>query len=299
MNNDHLFKLVDPDLAIWTIRAFYIFAGYAILVVRLIPDFRHRFLEYGARSDKSKQKSSHQSALPQWFRIQVDPVLDLLANITVPHGWFTHFYVCSTVCSAYWLVCSKNLFHCYHAGFRQNMFGSWEYRTLICMVLLQVQGLRRLYECVVIAKSSKSRMWIGHYFIGVAFYLVTNVAIWIEPGKHLCPNCIDASISSCKFITYMMNLQFWRAIPRIAICITRYGNLIIYEISFVWLYVSQCSSTIRGNNFRCTSTWRVSKNIECQTTPFISIPTLYALTTHSRSTSTCVLPSSLRERRES
>lgn len=190
MTNNHPFKPFDPDLVVWAIRSFYIFAAYAVLIVRFIPDFRVRFLDYGARSHNSRQKDAQHSALPRWIRLQLDPFLDWFASVTVPHGWFTHFYICSTVCSAYWLVHTQDLFHCDSALSIGNMVSLWERRTLICMVLLQFQGLRRLYECVVIAKSSHSRMWIGHYFIGVAFYLVTNVAVWIEPGKHYYSYCL-------------------------------------------------------------------------------------------------------------
>src|SRR5947209_2671806 len=90
----------DADMLTWAVRAFYILSAYAIIVVRFIPDLKHRFLDYGARSAGSKRHEVKDSALPRWVRIQFDPVLDWLADVTVPHSWFTHFYFCSTVCSA-------------------------------------------------------------------------------------------------------------------------------------------------------------------------------------------------------
>lgn len=175
------------DVIVWAVRAFYIFAIYAIIIVRFIPDLKVRFLDYGARTSASplaQRNLKHESALPRWMRIQFDPALDWHAEQTVPHDWFTHFYLICFSCSAYWI------FH--HGKVLEAMItkpdamqsaASWEGRTFIAMVLLQLQALRRLYECLVIAKPSKSRMWIGHYAIGVAFYLVTNIAVWIEPSE--------------------------------------------------------------------------------------------------------------------
>lgn len=177
------FAAFDEDVTLWSIRAFYIFAAYAIIIVRFIPDLRRRFLDYGARSSTSNGPSSNKSALPKWVTIQLDPVLDWLADMTVPHSWFTHFYLCSAACSAYWLY--QHFHHIQDLVSSSNlvMKSSWEARSMICMVLLQLQSLRRLYECIVVAKKSRARMWVGHYAIGLAFYLVTNVAVWIETSE--------------------------------------------------------------------------------------------------------------------
>lgn len=46
--------------------------------------------------------------------------------------------------------------------------------------MMLAQGTRRLYECLEISKPSSSRMWVGHWLVGVWFYLSVTVAIWIE-----------------------------------------------------------------------------------------------------------------------
>jgi 3-oxo-5-alpha-steroid 4-dehydrogenase 3 len=43
------------------------------------------------------------------------------------------------------------------------------------------QSLRRLYESYAYAKPSTSSMWIGHWLMGLGFYFLINIAIWIEP----------------------------------------------------------------------------------------------------------------------
>lgn len=180
----------DLDIVVWSLRAFYIFAAYAIIIVRFVPDLRDRFLDYGARSNASTFTSTSASSaakqdtfFPRWFRIQFDPVLDWLAEMTVPHSWFYHFYMCSTICSAVWIYVYSQTLSLHSTALSLQAMTKWNHRALLGLLLMQIQGLRRLYECLAIAKSSRSRMWVGHYFIGIAFYLVTNVAIWLEPGK--------------------------------------------------------------------------------------------------------------------
>ncbi|KIW73893.1 hypothetical protein PV04_01974 [Phialophora macrospora] len=166
---------------VWAIRAFYLFSSLAIVTVRLTPAFADRFLAYGARARRQttgthgKRESvehGHQSVGTQ--------LLDYLATFTVPHSWFTHFYVLSLVCSL--TILSTFYYHEYYheATIKQNP--NLETAAL-CAHLMLLQGLRRLLECVYVTQDSASRMWIGHYTIGMAFYIITNVAIWIE---HLC-----------------------------------------------------------------------------------------------------------------
>lgn len=62
-------------------------------------------------------------------------------------------------------------------------------QVLVCVILMAVQGGRRLYECMAFAKpssSSSSQMWFVHWLLGLAFYAVTTVAVWIEgTGRYI------------------------------------------------------------------------------------------------------------------
>lgn len=53
-------------------------------------------------------------------------------------------------------------------------------QVMVCWALMMVQGVRRLRECLVFSKPSSSRMWFVHWLLGIAFYLATGIAIWIE-----------------------------------------------------------------------------------------------------------------------
>ncbi|KAI1623453.1 3-oxo-5alpha-steroid 4-dehydrogenase [Exophiala viscosa] len=150
------------DFATWTIRAFYTFSSITIIVVRFTPALRDRFLPYGAR-DVTAHRAGQFAKQPAWS-VQV---LDYAATWKVPHSWFIHFYIVSVTASTMGLC----FFYPSNSIDRPDT-------TTICGTLMLVQGIRRLLECFFLTKPSQSRMWIGHYAIGVAFYIATNIAIW-------------------------------------------------------------------------------------------------------------------------
>ncbi|KAF2767055.1 hypothetical protein EJ03DRAFT_329472 [Teratosphaeria nubilosa] len=54
-------------------------------------------------------------------------------------------------------------------------------QAVVLWGLMLVQGGRRLWECLAFAPAaSKSRMWVGHWVLGVAFYVGTSMAVWVE-----------------------------------------------------------------------------------------------------------------------
>lgn len=112
-------------------------------------------------------------------------LLDSLASWTVPHGFFTHFYVASVLSSAFWatqLPLRGPAFWAVAARVSdEHLQKSMSFNQIIwCWVLMTIQGSRRLYECVALSKPSLSRMWFVHWLLGIGFYVVTNMAIWIE-----------------------------------------------------------------------------------------------------------------------
>jgi len=131
----------------------------------LIPPFRDRFLAYGARDpgvSHGENRATKQSSLAL-------QVLNYVATWKVPHSWFVHFYIVSVLSS---IAC----FSVFRSGSHSNFLDLATFSS----ILMLVQGTRRLLECFLVTKPSNSRMWIGHYAIGLAFYVVTNIAIWIE-----------------------------------------------------------------------------------------------------------------------
>lgn len=149
-------------LLISAIRLFYLLSSTAILAVCLIRPLRDRFLAYGARSQTKPSPTPTPQHRPDPSHIT--SCLDRLATLTVPHAWFTHFYIVSTALAAFRYLLKPYLT-------RQGT---------VCSNFIFFQSLRRLSECLVLHKTSSSRMWVGHYAVGLAFYVVTNLAVFLE-----------------------------------------------------------------------------------------------------------------------
>lgn len=70
-------------------------------------------------------------------------------------------------------------------------------QILLLWILMSTQGLRRLYETLVFRTASTSKMWVGHYVMGLAFYAGMSVAIWIEGARGLIetssPSLLDST----------------------------------------------------------------------------------------------------------
>jgi 3-oxo-5-alpha-steroid 4-dehydrogenase 3 / polyprenol reductase len=79
-------------------------------------------------------------------------------------------------------------------------------QLVLCWSLLAAQGTRRLYESLIFSKPSLSKMWFGHYFLGLLYYLAMSVAIWIEGTPALVSTnwpLGDATISAPSISTFI------------------------------------------------------------------------------------------------
>ncbi|KAF2224279.1 hypothetical protein BDZ85DRAFT_195582 [Elsinoe ampelina] len=157
------------------IQASYISAAAAILVIRAVPSLRDRFLAYGSRAIDRKDVAPETSMLGK--------LLDRVASIQVPHSWFASFYVISTLSSAFWA------YQIVFKGTALNIIADLSPDTDRSMTLRQIvvvsammfaQGARRLYESIEFAKPSSSKMFVGHWIMGLWFYVTIGVAVWIE-----------------------------------------------------------------------------------------------------------------------
>lgn len=178
------------------------------MIAWAIPVFRQRFLDYGARASsdqKDKEKEAKPKDIASLSSSPILKLLDVVATVQVPHSWFTSFYIVSALSSISWLtevlrkgplleaLANDSLSHGYSSMSLSQVKLAW--------LLMLIQGSRRLYESLALSSSSSntSKMWIGHWVIGVAFYLVTGVAIWIEgAGKSTLSN-EDYQTSIMKF----------------------------------------------------------------------------------------------------
>lgn len=117
----------------------------------------------------------------QWL----NRVLDMLAAIQVPHQWFIHFYVVSVASSIFWAIQILTQ-GSWLKDFQRGLGSKSSERSMsmnqvvFAWSLMMVQGVRRLAESVMTAKTSASKMSVAHWLLGIAFYLAVNIAIWIE-----------------------------------------------------------------------------------------------------------------------
>lgn len=135
--------------------------------------------------------------------------LDQLATLKVPHSWFISFYAVSVCCS---LICAADYvlsgpvttqFAALTNSWRSSMTFD---QVVITWIAVLAQGCRRLYECHAFSRPSKSTMWVGHWAIGLAFYVGLNIAIWIEGARALQKHkltLIDLSIQTPSFRTFV------------------------------------------------------------------------------------------------
>lgn len=138
---------------------------------------------------KTKEKVEEQKQ-----RSLVEKVLDEIAAWKVPHDYFWSFYFLSVSLSPFWV--GETLFlHGPLWRLARDYTRPLSYANSITFeqikitwILLLVQGCRRLYESLSLSRedifsienTSTSKMFGGHWVLGLAFYAATSVAIWVE-----------------------------------------------------------------------------------------------------------------------
>jgi 3-oxo-5-alpha-steroid 4-dehydrogenase 3 / polyprenol reductase len=169
---------VDPSQVC---RGFFVLATIAAISVNSIIPLRKLLVFYGARSVPSSSRKATSSVPPERIRT---PFTDLAAATQVPHSWFLHYYITSVASSLFWgyQISTKGAVFRYlalrYAGNSQATMTTNQ--VIITWVFMAIQGIRRLYECITLNKSSEAKMPLTTWAAGIAFYCVLGVSIWIE-----------------------------------------------------------------------------------------------------------------------
>jgi len=144
----------------------------------LIPSFRHHVMNYGSRGIPPKTAKSTSPADKN------KGLLEYVGSIQVPHTWFTHYYIVSVASSIFWasqIITRGWLFRLLVSYSHLNTSESMSVNQVaLAWTLMALQGGRRLYESLTLTKASESKMWIGLWGIGIAYYIVIGVSVWIE-----------------------------------------------------------------------------------------------------------------------
>lgn len=162
------------DLALQVI---YIGAIICVLLAKFYPKL-NVLLKYGKtlQSIEGSDRGDDQNSR----------IVTTLLNIYVPKYWFFHFYVISFSLSAvffallHWGLKSQDAW--FVKFFSENSYGSIPPSiSRLAYFLLMVHSFRRLMENLFIFRfSSKSKMHISHYLVGVFFYSAVNINVIIN-----------------------------------------------------------------------------------------------------------------------
>jgi 3-oxo-5-alpha-steroid 4-dehydrogenase 3 len=186
-------RLVDVDI-ILALKTFYLATAAAILFAYWTLPPKDRFLAYGARSAEHqaghlvvskdlKSNGNFTSLLTAYRSRPLITLFDFLATLQVPHSWFISFYCVSVASSMLWgyqLLRRGPLYQEVAHWTRRPVASMPPYRIILCWSLMALQGTRRLWECLMLTKPSQSTMWVFHWLVGILFYGVTGVSLWIE-----------------------------------------------------------------------------------------------------------------------
>lgn len=148
-----------------------------------VPRLRTRLVLYGARS--GLQDPTNDPLKPAPPVVTPGSLLDRIASLKVPHGWFLHFYLVSCASSIFWAYQILTTGHALrwigiHAAREPASEPMAADRMAVAWLFMAAQGLRRLIESVRFQKRSKSSMFVVHWILGLCFYITMGVAVWIE-----------------------------------------------------------------------------------------------------------------------
>ncbi|CCE65228.1 hypothetical protein TPHA_0K00940 [Tetrapisispora phaffii CBS 4417] len=135
-------------------RSSFIFGLFSLVIAKW---FLPEFLKYG----KTLTTRDSSNDIKKVFEDNgTKNLLERIQNTTVPKQWFFHFYLLSTIFTLITLY--KN------------------YQHKIIWIIL-IHSLRRLYETLYVSKyTSESRMNWSHYVVGLWFYSVLHIILYIQ-----------------------------------------------------------------------------------------------------------------------
>lgn len=191
-------------------KAFFTIGSVSSIAGVLAPWFRSQIMNYGPRGAKPITAGNRTSVTAagaaeenedkaNLFRNNSDiklkqsfSILSAIASLQVPHAWFTYFYVVSVASSIFWAhqILTRGFalrvlvsLHVQAPPSSDENFPSSEMsinQAVLAWLFMAIQGIRRLYESITLAKPSQAKMWVGLWLIGVAYYIVMGIAVWIE-----------------------------------------------------------------------------------------------------------------------
>lgn len=158
-------------------KVFFGFGTAVDLGGTLIPSFREKIMNYGSRG------ITPQTSAAKCSRTWLETLFESIAAIQVSHTWFTHYYVVSVASSIFWahqIYIRGPAFEYLTAHSNTSHEGMTVNQVFLAWLFMAIQGSRRLYESITLTKPSQSKMWVGLWLIGIAYYVFMGLSVWIE-----------------------------------------------------------------------------------------------------------------------
>jgi len=115
-------------------------------------------------------------------------------QLQVPKSWFVHFYITGVTVNGY-LVYTLVRFYVFHVpipswihsllGFMDldHQISTDGLSTLILSILMFMQTIRRLHECLFVSVYSKGTMHFVHYMLGILLYSTFTMGVLVEAPR--------------------------------------------------------------------------------------------------------------------
>ena len=167
---------------------FYALGTAAVLAITAMPaSVQQPLTQYGARDTvKPPGNKAGATACESNGNVFPDLIVWVASTAKVPHSWFRHFYILSVFGSVFWAVQFLRRGALIEIIIAQQDLGSESQssmsssQVILAWFLMALQGWRRAYECYAVMRPSSSRMLVLHWLLGIGFYLVTSIGIWVE-----------------------------------------------------------------------------------------------------------------------
>lgn len=194
-------SLLSLSPAHW-VQTLFILTSCSVLAITVAPAAERKLLlNYGARRSHDGPTTKDRDKVAAEKNGAEDALVQAVSKLTslgqVPHSWFFTYYVFYILCAEAWAVqyfmdgphllgffASRQ---CETTPNTPTVTGS---QIVMLWIMMFVQASRRLYECFVVMRPSKSTMWFVHWVLGLGFYFGVSVAIWIEGSGMLFSNGI-------------------------------------------------------------------------------------------------------------
>lgn len=178
---------LTPDRCVQTL---FVLTSCFVLALTVAPAAdRKLLLDYGARRSDHVTATKDQKIATNHGA--GDSLLQAVKKVTsvgqVPHSWFFTYYAFYILCAGAWAV--QYFMDGPHllkflarrqvelAPNAPTVAGS---QVVMLWIMMFFQAARRLYECFVVMRPSKSTMWFVHWVMGLGYYFGVSLAVWVE-----------------------------------------------------------------------------------------------------------------------